>query len=119
MGIFKDCGCGCGGAKAQQKFLISAMSSLVFFIIANPDTFRLTRSIFGRWVSGPTGCPTLRGLALHTVVFLLITWAMMNIKKEGYSIEEEMPMMVGPSPEEEEPDITPPMAEISRASSRF
>jgi hypothetical protein len=112
MGIFKDCGCGCGGAKAQQKFLISAMSSLVFFIIANPDTFRLTRSIFGRWVSGPTGCPTLRGLALHTVVFLLITWAMMNIKKEGYSIEEEMPMMVGPSPEEEEPVITPPMAEI-------
>jgi hypothetical protein len=37
---------------------------------------------------------------------------MMNIKKEGYSIEEEMPMMVGPSPEEEEPVITPPMAEI-------
>ena len=83
MGFFKDCGCGCGGAKAQQKFLISVMSALVFFIISNPDTYRLTRSIFGRWVAGPTGCPSVRGLMLHTVVFVLITWGMMNIKKEG------------------------------------
>lgn len=100
MGFFKDCGCGCGGAKAQQKFLISVMSALVFFVISNPDTYRLTRTVFGRWVAGPTGCPTLRGLVLHTVVFVLITWAMMNIKKEGYSIEEEGVEMIGPSPEE-------------------
>jgi len=100
MGFFKDCGCGCGGAKAQQKFLISVMSALVFFVISNPDTYRLTRTIFGKWVSGPTGCPSLRGLILHTVVFVLITWAMMNIKKEGYSVEGEGMDMVGPSPEE-------------------
>ena len=50
MGLFKDCGCGCGGAKAQQKFLISVMSALVFFVISNPNTYRLTRSIFGKWV---------------------------------------------------------------------
>ena len=86
MGVFKDCGCGCGGAKAQQKFLISVMSALVFFVISNPKTYRLTRSIFGKWVSGPTGCPTIRGLVLHAVVFVLITWAMMNIKKEGYAV---------------------------------
>jgi len=98
MGFFKDCGCGCGGAKAQQKFLISVMSALVFFVISNPDTYRLTRTIFGKWVSGPTGCPSLRGLVLHTVVFVLITWGMMNIKKEGYSVEEGVDM-VGPSPE--------------------
>lgn len=114
MGIFKDCGCGCGGAKAQQKFLISVMSALVFFVISNPDTYRLTRSIFGKWVSGPTGCPSLRGLLLHTVVFVLITWAMMNIKKEGYAVESDM-MAIGPSPEMAEEEVVeapPAMADV-------
>ena len=104
MGIFKDCGCGCGGAKAQQKFLISVMSALVFFVISNPNTYRLTRGIFGKWVSGPTGCPSLRGLVLHTAVFVLITWAMMNIKKEGYAVEESL-MDIGPSPEMVEKEV--------------
>ena len=27
MGIFKDCGCGCNGGKAREKFLISMMSA--------------------------------------------------------------------------------------------
>ena len=87
MGMFKDCGCGCKGKKQEQKFLISIMSSLVFFIVANPETFRFVRKIFGSWVSSPTGCPTTRGLLLHTVVFLLITWGMMNIKREGFEME--------------------------------
>jgi len=114
MGIFKDCGCGCGGAKAQQKFLISVMSALVFFVISNPNTYRLTRSIFGKWVSGPTGCPSLRGLVLHTAVFILITWAMMNIKKEGYAVESSM-MEIGPSPEmieKEVVDVPPAMVDV-------
>ena len=112
MGFFKDCGCGCGGAKAQQKFLISVMSALVFFIISNPDTYRLTRSIFGRWVAGPTGCPSVRGLMLHTVVFVLITWGMMNIKKEGYAVAENIDM-VGPSPEKVvKPTPPPAMVEV-------
>ena len=37
--------------KQEQKFLISIMSALVFFIIANPDTFRITRRLFGKWIS--------------------------------------------------------------------
>ena len=108
MGLFKDCGCGCGGAKAQQKFLISLMSALVFFIIANPDTFRLTRSVFGSWISGPTGCPTMRGLVLHTVVFMLVTWGMMNIKKEGYAIQENVTIKIAPGPAPEEVVVAPP-----------
>lgn len=96
MGLFKDCGCGCKGKKQEQKFLISVMSALVFFIIANPDTFRLMRKILGSWVSSPTGCPTSKGLILHTLVFLLVTWGMMNIKREEFEVEE-------PSPSPEEP----------------
>lgn len=97
MGMFKDCGCGCKGKKQEQKFLISIMSSLVFFIVANPETFRFVRKIFGSWVSSPTGCPTTRGLLLHTVVFLLITWGMMNIKREGFEMEMK-PSAPAPAP---------------------
>ena len=87
MGLFKDCGCGCDGKKQEQKFLISIMSALVFFVVANPETFRVMRKVFGSWVSSPTGCPSTGGLALHTVVFMLVTWAMMNTNREGSTTE--------------------------------
>ena len=83
MGLFKDCGCGCGGRKQQDKFVISIISALIFFIVANPEVYQLTRGVFGSWVSGPTGCASTGGLALHAVVFFLITWGLMNIKREG------------------------------------
>ena len=82
MGIFADCGCGCDGKRQEKRLLISVMSALLFYIIANPETFKLVRRIFGGWVSSPTGCPTMKGLVLHALVFLLITWALMNVKKE-------------------------------------
>lgn len=89
--LFNDCGCGCKGKKQEQKFMISIMSALVFFIIANPDTFRITRRLFGKWISSPTGCPTGKGLMFHTLVFLLVTWGMMNIRREGFEMIESDP----------------------------
>lgn len=97
--LFNDCGCGCKGKKQEQKFLISVMSALVFFIIANPDTFRITRRIFGKWISSPTGCPTGKGLMFHTLVFLLVVWGMMNIKREGFTLMDPSPSGPGPAPE--------------------
>jgi hypothetical protein len=88
MGLFKDCGCGCDGKKQEQKFLISIMSALVFFVVANPETFRVMRKVFGSWVSNPSGCPSTGGLVLHTIVFMLVTWGMMNTKREGYTSSE-------------------------------
>jgi len=79
MGMFKDCGCGCNGKKQEAKFLVSFVSALLFFLISSPEMFQLTRSIFGGWVSGPTGCSSLAGSALHSLVFLLITWGLMNM----------------------------------------
>ena len=104
MGLFKDCGCGCNGKKQEQKLLISIMSALVFFVIANPETFRVMRRVFGSWVSSPTGCPSTGGLTLHTIVFMLVTWGMMNIKREEYApfdLEEEIEEIVRPTPEME------------------
>ena len=109
MGLFKDCGCGCKGKKQEKKFMISLMSALVFFIVANPDTFRLMRGVFGSWVSGPNGCPTTAGIILHTIVFMLIIWGMMNIKStESYAPYE--PDVAGAlvSPEPDRPEMVVP-----------
>jgi hypothetical protein len=81
MGLFKDCGCGCNGKKQEEKFVISLMSAVLFFIVANPELFKITRRIFGQWVATPTGCSGTLGLLLHALVFMLITWGLMNLRK--------------------------------------
>ena len=82
MGLFKDCGCGCNGKKQEDKFIISIISGLTFFIVANPETFRLVRRVLGPRIATPTGCPSTLGLLVHTLVFILVVWGMMNIKKD-------------------------------------
>jgi hypothetical protein len=46
---------------------------IVFFIVANPATFKLVRSVAGSWVSSAEGLPTTAGLLLHALVFVLLT----------------------------------------------
>lgn len=97
MGLFKDCGCGCNGKKQEAKFILSIISALVFFIVANPETFKLVRRLVGSWVATPTGCPSMMGLLLHAVVFMLVVWGMMNIRKEAMEGEDAPP--TAPAPE--------------------
>lgn len=78
MGLFKDCGCGCNGKKQEKKALISLMSAALFYIVANPQTFLVVRSMLGDGISSASGCPTTVGLLVHALVFFLITWALMN-----------------------------------------
>ena len=115
MGLFKDCGCGCNGKKGQEKFLISLMSALIFFVIANPQTFILMRRLLGQWVAGPNGCPKFGGLVLHTVVFMLIVWGIMLLKKEAPPAkvveEEEDSVTVAPVPMKNAPLPLPGMKE--------
>jgi hypothetical protein len=66
----------------DRKLRISIFAALIFFIVANPETFKIVRKLFGSWVSSDAGCPTARGLALHTVVYLLVTYALMNDGRE-------------------------------------
>tara|TARA_R110001592_G_scaffold222699_3_gene477935 strand:+ start:13268 stop:13747 length:480 start_codon:yes stop_codon:yes gene_type:complete len=115
MGLFKDCGCGCDGKKQEAKFIISIISALVFFIVANPETFKLVRRLVGSWVATPTGCPSMLGLLLHAVVFMLVVWGMMNIKKEAMEgeeiVEEEMMMEAPATAPAPEPEPVQPMTE--------
>ena len=119
MGLFKDCGCGCNGRKQEEKLIISIISGLTFFIVANPETFRIVR--LGSWISTPTGCPSTLGLLVHTLVFILVVWGMMNIKKEGGGKKKgcgcggakkgTKVIVAPPAPMEEAPDPRPEFAE--------
>jgi len=104
MGLFKDCGCGCNGQKQQEKFITSLISGLTFFIIANPETFRLVRRVLGPGIATPTGCPSTVGLLVHSLVFILVVWAMMNVKKDM----PELAAIKERTKKEEEKVIPPP-----------
>ena len=130
MGLFKDCGCGCNGKKQEEKFIISVISGLTFFIVANPETFRLVRRVLGPRIATPTGCPSTMGLLVHTLVFILVVWGMMNIKKERryvkngcgcggkkevkkgerVVVEPPVPMVDRPDPK---PDFAEPQIELT------
>ena len=118
MQLFKDCGCGCNGKKQENKFIISVISGLTFFIVANPETFRLVRRVLGSRIATPTGCPSTLGLVVHGIVFTLIVWGMMNIKKEGITksgcgcgSKKGSKVVVKPPP--------PPMAEAPNPEPEF
>jgi hypothetical protein len=107
MGLFKDCGCGCNGQKQQEKFVTSLISGLTFFIIANPETFRLVRRLLGPRIATPNGCPSTLGLFVHTLVFILVVWGMMNVKKQLPSIKE-----MGPSTGCSAKKVVPPPRQV-------
>jgi hypothetical protein len=63
----------------QVKY--SAISALVFFIVANPELYKLTQWMFGRFfkVAQPMGAATLPGLLLHTAVFFFAILGLMMV----------------------------------------
>jgi len=60
----------------------------VFFVVANPATFKLTRSLAGSWVAAADGLPTTAGLLLHALVFVIVAhfvWRLVwGKKKSGF-----------------------------------
>ena len=79
MQIFPDCGCGCKGKEQAKKFMRALIVGVLFFIVANPETFVLMRKVFGYKIASITGYPTTLGLLLHALVIFLISWGLMNI----------------------------------------
>jgi hypothetical protein len=62
---------------------------ITFFIVANPETFKLVRSVAGGWVASADGCPTTAGLLLHALVFVIVCsllWSMFY-GKSGYELK--------------------------------
>ena len=66
--------------RLTQKQSATLQAVLLFFIIANPMTYRLTNSLLGGLVgrlADPSGCPTSTGLLAHSAVFGLIVYGLM------------------------------------------
>ena len=64
------------GLKAKYSFY----SALVFFLIANPETFKVTQMLFGSLVDiADKGVVSPNGLLLHTIVFFLAMLGLMMI----------------------------------------
>jgi len=68
------------GLKAKYSFY----STLVFFLVANPETFKLTQRLFGGLISlaSESGCPTAYGFFLHSILFFFILWGMMLFPRD-------------------------------------
>jgi hypothetical protein len=68
-------------ANAFLKAKYSFISALIFFIVANPETYKFTQTVLGGFfdVAHPMGAATPAGLILHTILFFLAMWALMMI----------------------------------------
>lgn len=69
--------------KAKYAFY----STLIFFIVASPETFKMTQSVFGfiGRIADSGGCPTTVGFFFHTLIFFLVLWAAMLFPQDVQS----------------------------------
>jgi len=68
---------------SNHKWRISIFSALIFILVINPYTYMLTQKIFGGLLGNIAdlyGCPTTRGLILHTLVYILLIRGSMELK---------------------------------------
>ena len=68
------------GLKAKYSFY----SALIFFLIANPETYKLSQMIFGSLFTISTGgCPTPAGLFIHSILFFFVLLGLMLFPRDN------------------------------------
>jgi len=73
------------GPNVALKAKYAFYSTLIFFLIANPETFKMTQKVIG-WIipiADGGGCPTALGFFLHTGLFFLVLWGAMLFPKDA------------------------------------
>ena len=76
----------------DPKVMASLQAALLFLIVANPATYRLVQMIFGglfKVANATTGCPSAAGLLLHAVVFGLLSYGLMMLKRPAVIVLAE------------------------------
>jgi len=76
----------------DPKVMASLQAALLFLIVANPATYRLVQMIFGglfKVANSTTGCPSAMGLLLHAVVFGLLSYVLMMLKRPAVVVVAE------------------------------
>jgi len=69
---------------AALKAKYAFYSTLVFFLIANPETFKMTQKLLG-WIipiADGGGCPSALGFFLHTTLFFFVLWGVMLFPRD-------------------------------------
>jgi hypothetical protein len=64
------------------KISATIQSVIAFFLVSLPFTYKLTNGLLGGIVgklADESGCPTMLGLLVHSLVFGLIVWGLMHI----------------------------------------
>lgn len=66
------------------KAKYAAYTTLIFFLIANPETYKLIQKFVGGWVTVASegGCPTPAGFFIHTALFFLLLWSFMLLPRD-------------------------------------
>lgn len=69
------------GVKSEGlKFKYSLYSTLAFFLVANPVTFKFVNSLIpGVAING---CPTAFGFVLHSLVFFGVLYGLMSLPSD-------------------------------------
>jgi hypothetical protein len=68
---------------SSKKWQISIFSAFIFIVVIHPYTYLFTQKVLGGLLgklADSSGCPTTRGLLLHTLVYILLVRGSMDLK---------------------------------------
>ena len=69
-------------ASSSMKWQITFFSALIFILVIHPYTYKITQKLLGGLlgkIAESNGCPTTLGLLLHTLVYILLVRASMDL----------------------------------------
>ena len=65
------------------KWKYSFYSALIFFVISSPQAYVLSQKLVGNlFTLSGDGCPTSFGLFIHTIIFMIALYGIMNLPKD-------------------------------------
>lgn len=70
-----------GGVSNTDKWIIAAIIGIIFILLASPFLFNLTNYVcrpLGVPTRNPQGKPTVAGLVIHGIIFVLIVRLLMH-----------------------------------------
>ena len=60
-------------------------TTLIFFLVANPETYKLMQKFLGSWITiaSESGCPTPSGFFFHSALFFVLLWSIMLFPRDS------------------------------------
>jgi len=61
------------------------LMALLFMVLASPMAFQVVRAVLGGWIASAEGLPKVAGLAVHALVFMVLSTLIWRYVPFGYS----------------------------------